>query len=86
MARLNIIYITKDTVGDMERIDQAIQHACECHGGQVTGSGMGPEGRDVSVEVFPDTEVKQVLLALAKVHQRIIPAPDKFKVEVHIGV
>lgn len=84
MAKLNIFYITKDTVGDMERIDEAIRHACECNGGVVTGSGMGPEGRDISVDIFPDTEVPRVISALSKVHDRILPKPEKFKVDVHI--
>ncbi len=84
MAQLNIFYITKDTVTDMDKVDRNIEDACSLHGGRITGSGMGPEGREVVVEVFPDTEVKNVLLALNKMHQRMIPAPEKFKVEVHL--
>jgi hypothetical protein len=85
MAQLNIFYITKNTMSEFIGIDKKIEDACSLHGGRITGSGMGPEGREVVVEVFPDTEVKNVVLALNKMHQRMIPAPLKFKVDIHLG-
>jgi len=65
MCRLEITYRTDNTLDDFIGIDHEIEQQVGKHGGIIDGRGMGPEGRELVVDIFPDTELKRVVSALS---------------------
>ena len=56
--RINIFFTTDDTIRDMGTVESSIIRAAEMNGGIQTGGGLGPEGREVSLEFAVHSEVK----------------------------
>lgn len=62
--RINIFFTTDDTIRDMDRVESSIIRAAEMNGGIQTGGGLGPEGREVSLEFAVHSEMKPFLKQL----------------------
>lgn len=75
MKRINITFSTNDTVSNMGTVESIIEQIAKENGGERTGSGMGPDGRDVDIEFGIHFEVKPFLKqlngAMAKLKLRI---------------
>lgn len=73
--QVTITFTTDDTVKDMSTVGSVIADITEQHGGTETGSGLGPEGRDVCIEFGIHSEVKpflkQLRSAMSKLKYRI---------------
>lgn len=63
--KIEITYRTNDTINDFIGIDHDIERVVGQHGGIIDAAGMGPEGREVVVDVFPNTELKRILRGLS---------------------
>lgn len=62
--RINIFFTTNNTVRDMNTVESSIIRAAEMNGGIQTGGGLGPEGREVSLEFAVHSEMKPFLKQL----------------------
>lgn len=62
--RINIFFTTDDTIRDMNTVESSIIRAAEMNGGIQTGGGLGPEGREVSLEFAVHSEMKPFLKQL----------------------
>lgn len=75
MKQVTITFSTNDTVSNMGTVESIIVDVAEQNGGTRTGSGMGPDGRDISLEFGINSEVKPFLKqlngAMAKLSYRI---------------
>ncbi len=69
--KVNITFSTNDTVSNMGTVESIIVDIAQQNGGDRTGSGMGPEGRDISLEFGIHSEVKPFLRQLRSAMARL---------------